>query len=174
MSAWTVIQHIEVPSGGQASILFSSIPATYTDLLLVYSGRQETATGASVYINPNQLTTNQSTKYLEGEGSGTPASGTLARIFTADTPSNATANTFSNTMVYIPNYAGSTNKSFSIDSVSENNATTAYQRISAGLWSVTDAITSLEIIMPSGDIEQYSSATLYGIAKGSSGGVTVS
>jgi hypothetical protein len=173
MSAWTVIAHTEVGSGGAANILFSSIPATYTDLLLVYSGRQETSTGASVFINPNQLTTNQNTRYLEGDGA-TAASGTFARIFTADTPSNATANTFSNTMIYIPNYAGSTNKSFSIDSVSENNATTAYQRISAGLWSVTNAITSLEIIMSSGDIQQFSSATLYGITKGSSGGVTVS
>ena len=132
MRAWTRIQHIEVPGGGQASIFFSSIPQTYTDLVLVYSGRQETSTGASVFINPNQLTTNQSSRYLEGDGA-TVANGTFARIFTADSPSNATANTFSNTVVYIPNYTGSTNKSFSIDSVSENNATTAYQRISGGL-----------------------------------------
>jgi len=173
MSAWTVIAHTEVGSGGAANILFSSIPQTYTDLVLVFSSRQETATGASVFINPNQLTTNQSTRYLEGDGASA-ASGTLSRIFTADTPSNATANTFSNSIVYMPNYAGSTNKSFSIDTVTENNATTAYQRISAGLWSVSTAISSLEIIQPSGDINQYSSATLYGITKGSSGGVTVS
>ncbi len=37
MSAWTVIAHTEVGSGGVADITFSSIAGTYTDLYLAVS-----------------------------------------------------------------------------------------------------------------------------------------
>lgn len=169
----TLIERIEVGSGGAASIEFTSIPQTYAGLYLVLSTRQESATNATVFVNPNGLTTNQSFRYLEGNGS-VAGSSTETRIKPLDNPSGATANTFASSSIYIPNYAGSNYKSFSIDSLTENNSTTAYQRIAAALWSVTDAITSLEIIESSGDIAQYSSASLYGVTSGSDGTTTVS
>jgi hypothetical protein len=60
--------------------------------------------------------------------------------------------------------------------VTENNATNANQGISAGLWSNNAAISSIRLFYTgsSNDIATGSSATLYGILKGSSGGVTVS
>ena len=55
MSAWTFIAQIEVPSGGQASIEFSSIPQTYTDLLIVHSLRSNRAdaTGDNLKMSIN-------------------------------------------------------------------------------------------------------------------------
>ena len=36
----TVIEHIEVGSGGAAEIEFDAIPADYTDLMILLSSRQ--------------------------------------------------------------------------------------------------------------------------------------
>jgi hypothetical protein len=172
---YTLIAHTEVGSGGAANITFSSIPATFTDLLLVLSTRAATDTSSLSRLEINGLTTNQTIRYLEGGGSGSGASGTASRIFQIDNSSSFTANTFANVQIYIPNYASTTAaKSFSSDSVSENNATTALQWIAAGLWNSTAAINSIKIEPPSGNFAQYSSATLYGITAGSSGGVVVS
>jgi len=86
--------------------------------------------------------------------------------------STATANTFGNGSLYIPNYAGATNKSLSFDSVAENNATSAWLQITAGLWSSTAAITRITL---SGwtALAAGSTVSLYTITKGS-GGATVS
>jgi len=180
MSAWTVIAHTEVGSGGASTIEFlntGNIASTYTDLLLVMSlrtARSQVADEVRIYFN--SANSNLSTRYLEGAGSGTPASNTTANGLVGLCPANnATANTFGNLQVYIPNYAGSTNKSFSSDAVTEHNATEAYQSLVAGLWSQTSAITKITIVnQTSVNFVQYSSATLYGITKGSSGGVVVS
>jgi len=67
--------------------------------------------------------------------------------------------------IYIPNYAGSTNKSFSSETNQENNATAAFARLLAGLWSQTAAITDIEITPNTGNWVQYSTAVLYGISK---------
>jgi len=163
-----VIQHQELGSA-QASITFSSIPQTYTDLYLVFSMRTSAAsTNADIGLNGSYA--DFSVRSLFGSGSGV-TSETTVRIVGAVTDQTP----FTNGAVYIPNYTSSVAKSISIDTVSENNGTTAYQTIWAGLWNQTAAITSLSLKEDGGgNLAQYSSATLYGILKGSSGGVTVS
>lgn len=175
MSAWTVIDHEEVPSGGAASIEFTNIPNTYTDLVLKMSVRVNTAqVGQAILISLNGSTADFTNRFMQGNGSS-PSTGTFARYIATAPATSSTADTFGNASVYIPNYAGNTNKSMSTDSVSENNATNAFAAIQANLWSQTAAITSLKIEPENGNsFLQYSSATLYGITKGSSGGVTVS
>jgi hypothetical protein len=80
------------------------------------------------------------------------------------TDNSATANTFGNGEIYIPNYTGSNNKSVLSDGVGENNGTTSYQFITAGLWSNSAAITSIVLTPLVGTLFlQYSTATLYGI-----------
>jgi hypothetical protein len=170
-----VIQHIELGSAA-ANITFSSIPQTYTDLYLLICARinENAAIGEAVYITLNGSTSNFTNRYLQGDGSGASSS-TLTRYLATQTSNQATANTFGNAAVYIPNYTSSNFKSISTDSVSENNATTAYQALQANLWSDTSAITSITLVAGTGDqFMTNSSATLYGILKGSSGGVTVS
>lgn len=174
MSAWTVIAHTEVGSGGAANIEFASIANTYTDLCLFVSLRSTRASGSydlyKLQVNgSNDLT---SGKTIEGDGSTRQSE---SRIEVGVQPiSLDTANTFGNGFHYIPNYAGSNNKSLSGSSVSENNGTESGQLLTSGFRSVTDAITSIKLVSGVGNFVQYSSATLYGITKGSSGGVTVS
>jgi len=168
----TLISTVTVGSGGAASIDFTSIAGTYTDLQIVLSVRSTGSTNREVYIRPNGLSTNLTARYLEGSGASA-YSGTIAGFVGTACSSAGTSNTFSNISIYLPNYAGATNKSYSVDSVEENNATTAYQDIVAGLWSSTAAITSISIVLGASSFAQYSTASLYGILKGS-GGATVS
>ena len=171
---YTLIAHTELGSA-QGSITFSSIPQTFTDLVIKISIRSDVAasvTGVTTFIRPNGSTASFTSRALYGSGSA--ASSFTSTAFNINNPSNYTANTFSNSEIYIPNYAGSTNKSLSTDTLNENNGTTADMAIWAGLWSNTAAITSLSIVPEGGNFVSGSSATLYGITAGSSGGVVVS
>ena len=87
--------------------------------------------------------------------------------------SPSTANTFTNNQIYIPNYAGSTNKSVSIESVVENNSSDNMMNILAGLWSNTAAITTITFL-PDANWVAGSTISLYGILKGTDGIVTTS
>jgi hypothetical protein len=155
------IAAVTVGSGGAASIDFTSIPSTYTDLCLKISVRSNQANNAnSIGISFNGSNANFTSKFIEGSGSSAVSFNSTTNIGNAQGTSS-TSNTFSSVDLYIPNYAGSTNKSFLADGVTENNGTTAYATIAAGLWSQTAAITSVSITITS--FVQYSTATLYGI-----------
>lgn len=159
------IATVTVGSGGASSIIFSSIPQTYTDLVLKVSARDSTTANpiSSVRVRPNGLTTNLSSKRLYGVNPS-PGSDSPAFWLMLSDSSTATSNTFGNSEMYIPNYTSANFKSVSIDAVMENNSSTDYELdLIAGLWSSTTAITSLELFPPSGTFSQYSTATLYGI-----------
>ena len=156
------IASVTVGSGGTTNLNFTSIPQTYTDLLLVYSLRGSSAAANqefSMFLNNNG--SGYSFRSLTGTGTAAVSNSGSSTANVMGTAATATSSTFSNGQVYFPNYTGSTNKSYSIDQVTENNATTAYTDLRAGLWSNTAAIT--EISMQGSTIQQYSTATLYGI-----------
>jgi hypothetical protein len=177
----TLIQHIELGSN-QSSITFSSIPATFTDLVLKVSPRNTSAnTERDIFLQFNGDTTsgNYQVRRLYGDGgnaySDAFSSGADALRIGFASGTNQTANTFGSVEIYIPNYTRNAAKSISADAVTENNATRAMQQISAGLWTGTAAISSITLQMIlSVQFAANSSATLYGITAGSSGGVTVS
>ncbi len=175
MTAWTRITHTEVGASGAANIQFTSIPATYTDLVILVSARADRNTYFdNINVIPNGATTGRTTRILFGDGSGRQ-SFTEAYISAYGSSTTATASTFGNSLIYIPSYRSNLAKSFSMDSVSENNATSAVQSISAGAWTGTDPITSITLDQGDGsNWVQGTMATLYGITAGSSGGVTVS
>ena len=160
-----LISSVTVGGGGAATIGFTSIPATYTDLLVKLSGRiDQTGIVRQVDISFNGSTSNFTGMYLQGNGA-TVASGSLGQYVGNATGTSATASTFGNTSIYIPNYASSNNKSFSVDFTTENNATTADLGFIAGLWSNSAAITSITLTPNSvGNFVQYSTAHLYGIS----------
>lgn len=155
------IQTVTVGSGGSATITFSSIPQTYTDLKIVVSARSTHAdTDDHIFVKPNNSASNMTQRWLRGNGSAA-SSGTNA-IF-AIPAANSTASVFGSTEFYFPNYTSANNKSFSGESIQEDNQTTAYLYLNAFLWSDTSAITSLVLDLVNGNFVQYSTATLYGI-----------
>ena len=168
----TLIEHIEVGSGGAASISFTSIPQTFTDLVIVASLRDARAIVAGGYtVELNGTSASSSSRFLEGNGSSA-VSGTAGLFFGNSNGTSSTADTFSSASIYISNYTSSTGKSVSVDSVNENNATSSFQALLANLWNNTAAITS--VTFTGVTFQQYSSATLYGITAGSDGTTTVS
>jgi hypothetical protein len=170
------MQLIETKTLGTAaaSIEFTSIPQDFTDLVLLVSARSSrSAIVDNMNIQFNNVTTAYTARRLYGTGASA-VSGTETSIFFDAPAATSTASTFGNALIYIPNYTGSTNKSVSLDHVTEQNATTSYQTIMAGLWSNTAAITSIKLLsLTSSNYVADTVASLYGVLKGS-GGATVS
>lgn len=159
-----------------ASIEFTAIPQTpFSDLVLLVSARSvgDGDAGGSWYaIRFNGGTIATSARYVQGNGSG-PSSLTLAGFGGVASTAAGTANTFGNDSIYIPNYTSSTAKAYSTDTVSERNATAAYQTLIAGLWNSTAAITTITLVPSVGNFVSGTSVSLYGITRGT-GGATVS
>ena len=155
---------VTVGSSGAASIDFTSIPQTFTDLKIVLSARTNRAAAADyMNISFNSNTVGFTGRGLYGSGSAASSS-TLTREAGEIVGGSSTASVFANTEIYIPNYTSSNYKSFSTDSVAENNATASYQNLNTSLWSNTSAITSVSLTPGLGTLfNQYSTATLYGI-----------
>jgi hypothetical protein len=161
-----LLETIEL-SQSAASVTFDNIPQTgYTDLKIVMSPRDTySGVSAAIFLSVNGSTASLSSRYIQGAGSGTPVSATLSTngLVGLNTGATATARTFSNIELYIPNYTSSSYKSYSVDSVIENNATESYVNFVAGLWSSTSAITSLGFTCGTSFVAG-STFSLYGVA----------
>lgn len=163
---YTAIATTTVGSGGVSTITFNSIPQTYTDLLIKLSLRSNYANQLNgLFFVTNGNSSNYNQVHLEGTGTAAGSGNTTYSVLGVINGNSTTSNTFSSTEIYIPNYTSSNNKSFSCDSVTENNGTTAYQYFYAALRSSTAAITSIQFSDGTSgqNFMQYSTATLYGI-----------
>jgi hypothetical protein len=159
-----------IGAGGAASVTFSSIPQTFTDLVVKVTGRSTASRASNGFlfdIRPNSSSANMTRRSVYGDGSTATSSSGSDGHNMALNPSNYTANTFSSTDVYIPNYTSSNFKSISTDTVSENNATEVLTLLGAMLWSNTAAITSLQFTPLGGSFTEFSEVTLYGISSSS-------
>jgi hypothetical protein len=171
MSTYTLIQSQTLASSA-ASVTFSSIPATYTDLVIRASVRGDvSALLGAMKINFNGDTaTNYSYTNLLGNSSA--ASSSYASAQTTDSIINiddatATASTFGSFEVYIPNYTSTSSKPFSGFDVTENNAATAGAadiQVNAHLYRGASAISSIVFAPSSGNFVTGSSFYLYGIS----------
>jgi hypothetical protein len=171
-NTYTLIASTTVGSGGAANFDFTSIPSTYTDLSLVVSARATSgsAYGTALKMIFNNVTSAQYTwKNLQGYDSTADSNGSAgADVYTTTgqmPTANQTASVFGSNNIYIPNYAGSTNKSFSAEAVTEQNASTGWIiNMIAGLWSNTSAINRITLTTGNGsNFVEYSTAYLYGI-----------
>ena len=157
-----------------SSVTFSSIPQTYTDLVLKVSARDNNGSnwgGGYLRFNGDSSSGNYNGIQLAGLGSSVSTStgsgswGTNYMLAGRANGGTSTANTFGNSEIYIPNYTSTTQKSASSDDVTETNATSALMAIVAGSWVGTTAITSIEILTPGALYQINSTFTLYGIKK---------
>ena len=163
------IATVTVGAGGAANMEFTSIPNTYTDLVMKISQRGTEAFAYNTLrtrFNNDTTEANYSYRYVRGSGSAASSASSATSSYSGEgNGSTSTASTFSNFELYIPNYAGSQAKSSSLDLVSENNATEAYAQLIARLWTGTAAINQITVSPLTGTFVQYSTATLYGISK---------
>lgn len=176
----TLISTVTVGAGGAAVIDFSSIPQTYTDLLLVMSLRN-TATGVPnqstpVYFNGAAQGNVITQRWLETY-SGTIWSSNYTNVnvlYAGYAPAaDTTANVLGNTSLYITNYSSTSGpKGLSADVTAENNSTANRMSIWAGVFNSNAAITQIGVY-GNANLVAGSTISLYGITKGS-GGATVS
>ena len=162
-NTFELIASSTVGASGAASIDFTSIPSTFTDLCILTSVRVDGATAATQMTFNGGGTGTFSSRWLRGTGSAVSSSIETNIHAGYANYSGTTASTFANATIYIPNYAGSSQKSVSVDSVNENNATTAFAVLIAGLWTGTAAINQVTLSPVSGNYVQYSTAYLYGV-----------
>jgi len=148
-NTYTLIQ-TQTIAVAAASLTFSSIPATYTDLVLRTSTRNSGVnTGQEFYITFNSdSTTLYSITALKGNGA-TPTSNreaTQPKLNMGLNPgSTSTSNTFDNSEFYIPSYLSTTNKALMGFDVNENNTTNANILNTAGLYRNTIALSSMTL-----------------------------
>lgn len=168
-NTYKLISSVTVGAGGASSMAFSSIPNTYTDLCLVVSARSSNG-NSDLTLQINSVSANYSFRQVYGTGSST-ASDSLSGQSTLNRAgrsngSSTISNIFSSNQIYIPNYAGSTAKSVSIEGLYEDNATANRIALIAGLSTDTATVSTLTLAIDGGgNFVQYSTAYLYGILK---------
>lgn len=168
------IQTIEVGASGAADITFNNIPQDYDDLIVQFSLRCVRSGDPNVFLS---MKVNNSTSNISGKSlwfyNTTVYSSTFTFAFGTIATSGATANTFSSGAISILNYSSTTSqKSMSSETMSENNGIGGGS-LTSSLYASTSPITSFSLYRDDANLSQYSSASLYGIKRGSSGEVEV-
>jgi hypothetical protein len=146
-----------------ASITFSSIPSTYTDLSVILTTRGASGSVLRLRFNSDTGTNYSRTNLI---GNGTTASST--RSTTSNNISIGFGITTSGIWglytINIFSYAGSTYKTCLVTaSEDENGSGSVTSRV--GLWQNTAAITTIDLSATSGTLDAGTTATLYGILK---------
>jgi hypothetical protein len=134
-----------------STITLSSIPQTYTDLVLKISARGDASSLSSLLmVGFNSSSINTSCTYLYSQySSGTIASGRDSAATSAGfgyfNGATSTSNTFGSIEIYIPDYTASTTKQIGSIAMYENNASQAYGWAQASFANSTAAITSINL-----------------------------
>lgn len=168
-NTFIAIQTVTVGSGGVTSIDFTSIPQTYTDLMFVFSMRQDTDDRNVLVKLNNSSSSIYSGRYLMGANgttyTGTDSNNTNFVVQTGTVPSPATGSVFGNCTISLPRYTDtSANKSIFYDTTTENAASgSAGSAIYTGVWASTAAINRVTLTPWASKFVQYSTITLYGI-----------
>jgi hypothetical protein len=159
----------QVLATSAASVTFSSIPQTYTDLVVKISARTNYSSNLDelkTVIN-NDTSIAYSDTYLFSSGSGAVSgtdSGTGNFASTYLNGSTTATNIFSTTEIYIPMYTTTQTKQMSFFSAPEDNATSIRLFINASLYRGTSAITNITFSSnQSANFVAGSSFYLYGI-----------
>ena len=145
-----------------ATITFSSIPATYTDLRIILTGTTSTAGNIPKLTFNGITTTTYSRTDLVGNGTTATSStaATQAYIYTGVGAQFWTTTPAFN-IIDIFSYAGSTNKTVLYSLNSDNNGSGQVD-YGVGLWRSTAALTSATLTVNS-TFNIGTIATLYGI-----------
>lgn len=144
----------------QASITFSSIPATFTDLIII-AFVKSINTGTNTWVRFNSDTaTNYSLTRIFGSNSGvSSARYNATRIYDEDYDTATSAINIINIMDYC-------NTNTFKSTIGRGNTPTQFINLTAGIWRSTSAINSITYGIDSGNMDVGSSFYLYGIQAG--------
>jgi hypothetical protein len=145
-----------------ASVTFSSISGSYTDLIIV--SNIANSTNDSLYFRINGDTgSNYSTTWLYGNGtvaaSGRQTSNTTG-ILSGAIQVGLSSTNYGSSIIQIMNYSNTTTYKTALTRWGLGNAET---NATVGLWRSTSAITSVTILPGAGNLASGSTFSLYGI-----------
>ena len=147
-----------------ASINFTSIAGTYTDLRIVFVGTATSATGLRVQFNSDTGTNYSRTSLLGDGGSVYAQRASNEPYISLGINDNLSTTIPTLRTIDIFSYAGSTNKTvLTTESTDLNGGGAA--TVAVQLWRNTGAITSISLNVSGTTIAAGSTATLYGILK---------
>ena len=147
-----------------ASVTFSSIPQTYTDLVLVGNVQLTSAGQSLLYQFNSDTATNYSLTILKGNGTSATSDRRsnvnyqLAAGWDAGLPTSAS---FGTGIINIQNYSNAT--TFKTSLARGSNAAGGDVTATVNLWRNTAAITSVTAYTGSGNFATGSTFVLYGI-----------
>lgn len=143
-----------------ASVTFSSIPSTYTDLRLVVAATSSSGSNIDAYVRFNSDSgTNYSATYLYGNGTSAGSGRTSNATLIYLTQATAISSTQTNRLVDVMNYSNAT--TYKTMLMRENDTANATGTL-VGLWRSTSAINQI-VITGSANFATGSVFSLYGI-----------
>ncbi len=160
MSTYTPIAS-QTLSSAAASVTFSGIPQTYTDLVLVVAGTNASGlSGNGIRFN-SDTSSNYSSTNLDGNGSSASSARHTNQTYIR---AGISFTSQSISIINIQNYANTTtNKTV----LARGGAAESYVRADVGLWRSTSAINSIFYFVDSGaNFGAGTTFNLYGIASG--------
>jgi len=169
-SSYESIATVSVGSGGQSTISFTSIPATYTHLQIRWIIRSTTSS-ADNYIFPMRFNSdagsNYSSHYINADGSAVAASGNANQsgfnFYGSFPAASATSGIFGVAIMDIFDYAN-TNKYKTVRTLAGYDANGSGQIFfNSSSWRSSSAITSFSMTFNTDNFAQYSQVALYGI-----------
>lgn len=156
---------------GTGTVTFSSIPASFTDLVVVVRGRgAKSATFDDLYLRLNgDSGANYDFQSLDSQGTGTPAEVqgiAQTQIGIGWLPAaSAPAGVAGYAEVEIFDYAGTTLQKATRHSSSvklANSSGNVFHKDGSGWWRDASVVTSVSVILPGGDFASGSVVSLYG------------
>jgi hypothetical protein len=154
------IQSFVLANSSTATFNFTSIPSTYTDLILVMAGAA-TVNGNAIFININADTNGNNYGLTEMAGNGSTANSQRRTQNTGWVFWQGMSSSFDNLVkIEINNYSNT--NGYKVAMLRNNNAQ-VYTEELVGSWANTSAINRIEIFTTSGAFSAGTMATLYGI-----------
>lgn len=160
-----------VGAGGVSSITFNNIPQSFTDLYIYISGRSGFASNQwdDIGMRFNGSSTGYSHTISFAVGASNVISGRTVSAAHAwagwVSNSVATASSFGNNFIHIPNYNSANFKTWSTDSVVGSNSATLPLGMLSGTWRNSSSITSINIFsLNSATLLQNTTVTIYGVS----------
>jgi S-adenosylmethionine:tRNA-ribosyltransferase-isomerase (queuine synthetase) len=145
-------------SGSTASITFSSIASTYTDIVLI-SNAKATVAGTNLMFRLNSDSgSNYSATLLKGNGS-------TASSYRYSNGTDGRIGEYTNAQfgVYITNFQNYSNSTTYKTVLTRSNSANDHTSAWVNLWRSTSAVNSISVVSDGGNIESGSTFTLYGI-----------
>jgi hypothetical protein len=171
-----LIASTTVGAGGTSTIEFTSIPGTYTDLVVLLSARTTAGSDVTRFSANNYASQVHFGQVIFSNGANiqafTESFNTFINIGT--TPgTDMSANSFSNVLIQYPNYSSSNVKTVKSFALYKDSGANMEQRLTGSQngASFTAVVTSVQIYSTN-TLAQHTTAYLYGTLKGS-GGATV-